>query len=181
LVRLAKARPGQLAWGSPGVGSSGHLMIEMFQELSGTRFNHVLYKSGAGVSTDLLGGVLDVGADNIPTALPHIQAGKLIALGVTGQSLEPALPKTDTVAKHLPGFNLVSWFVLVAPAATPAAVVSQLNFACEKVLRTPELVDRMNALGARAMGGSPQAASEMIRREDVKLRALIEKIGITPQ
>jgi tripartite-type tricarboxylate transporter receptor subunit TctC len=181
LIRAARARPGQLSWASPGLGSTGHLMIELFQQLSGTRFNHVPYKSGAQVSTDLLAGVVDLGTDNIPTALPHIQAGKLVALGVTGTVPEAALPHTDPVAKHLPGFNMVSWFVLMAPAATPPAVVAQLNQAAQRILKQTETAEKLKGMGARPIGGSPQAVSDLIRSEDVKLKALIEKAGITPQ
>jgi len=146
LVKAAQSRPGQLSWASPGVGSTGHLMVEMFQALSGTRVNHVPYKSGAQVNNDLMGGAVDIGADNIPTALPLVQSGKLVALGVTGTLAEPALPQVDPVAKTLPGFALVSWFVLMAPAATPPATVAELNRAADKVIRLPEFADKMKAL-----------------------------------
>ncbi|HYF16946.1 MAG TPA: tripartite tricarboxylate transporter substrate binding protein [Ramlibacter sp.] len=181
LVKAARERPGQVTWASPGMGSTGHLAAEMFQHLSGARLSHVPYKSGAQVNTDILAGVVDVGVDNIPTAQPHIQAGKLVALGTTGLQPEAALPGVEPVTRTLSGFNLVSWFVLVAPAATPAATVAELNRVADKVMKQPEFAERMKALGARAGGGTPQAAADLIRSEEGKLRTLIERAGLKPE
>ncbi|MBO9330474.1 tripartite tricarboxylate transporter substrate binding protein [Achromobacter xylosoxidans] len=181
LLRTARAEPGRLNWGSPGVGSSGHLALEMVKRMGKVDIRHVPYKGASQANNDLLGGQIDLSADNLPTALPLIKAGKLVALGVTSARPVPAAPEVAAIAQALPGFDLTSWFVIMAPAGTPQPVVDKLNAAAQRVLDAPATRQRLAALAAQPMGGPPQALARHLEAEREKYRVLIEGTGIRPE
>ena len=181
LLRTARAEPGRLNWGSPGVGSSGHLALEMIKRMGKVDIRHVPYKGASQANNDLLGGQIDLSADNLPTALPLIKAGKLVALGVTSAQPVAAAPGVAAIAQSVPGFELTSWFVLMAPAGTPQPVVDKLNTAAQRVLQSPATRERLEALAAQPVGGTPQALGQHLQTEREKYRVLIEGTDIRPE
>ncbi|ADP19615.1 extra-cytoplasmic solute receptor family protein 178 [Achromobacter xylosoxidans A8] len=181
LLRTARAEPGRLNWGSPGVGSSGHLALEMIKRMGKVDIRHVPYKGASQANNDLLGGQIDLSADNLPTALPLIKAGKLVALGVTSAQPVPAAPGVAAIAQSVPGFELTSWFVVMAPAGTPQAVIDKLNAAAQRVLDAPATRERLATLAAQPIGGTPQALAQHLQTEREKYRVLIEGTDIRPE
>jgi tripartite-type tricarboxylate transporter receptor subunit TctC len=181
LLRTARAEPGRLNWGSPGVGSSGHLALEMIKRMGKVDIRHVPYKGASQANNDLLGGQIDLSADNLPTALPLIKAGKLVALGVTSAQPVAAAPGVAAIAQSVPGFELTSWFVVMAPAGTPQPVIDKLNAAAQRVLDAPATRERLAALAAQPMGGTPQALAQHLQTEREKYRVLIEGTDIRPE
>ncbi len=181
VVRAAKESPDKLNWGSPGVGSSGHLILEMFKQRAQVEIAHVPYKGASQATNDLLGGQIQLSGDNLPTALSFIRTGKLVALGVTSKEAVPSAPGVAPVAATLPGFELTSWFVLMAPAGTPAAVVERLNTAVERWLAKPETRKRLTELSAQPVGGSPESLARHLASEQRKYKELTTAAKIDPQ
>ncbi|CAB3671920.1 hypothetical protein LMG26690_01116 [Achromobacter animicus] len=139
-IAYAKQHPGKLTCASSGSGSSIHLSCELFKMKTGTDILHVPYRGSGPAVADLLGGQVDSMFDNLPSSLPHVQAGKLRAIGVTSPQRLPATPDVPTLAESgLPDFDVESWFGLVAPAGTPRPVIDRLNQALNKALATPAL------------------------------------------
>jgi hypothetical protein len=124
MLAAARARPGQLNWGSPGVGSTGHIALEMLKQQAKVDIVHVPYKGASQATADLLGGQIQLSGDNVPTALPYVKGGKLVALGVMGERELPALPGVAPVNAAVPGYSLDSWFVVVAPSDTENATLT---------------------------------------------------------
>ncbi|WP_036593199.1 Bug family tripartite tricarboxylate transporter substrate binding protein [Ottowia thiooxydans] len=181
VVRAAKANPGKLNWGSPGVGSSGHLMLEMLKQRAQVDITHVPYKGASQANNDLLGGQIQLSGDNLPTALPFINSGKLVAFAVTSKDAVPTAPGVAPVSATLPGFELTSWFVLMAPAGTPSPVVNRLNAAVENWLAKPETRKRLSELSALPVGGSPDSLGRHLESEQRKYRDLTTAAKIEPQ
>jgi tripartite-type tricarboxylate transporter receptor subunit TctC len=163
------------------VGSSGHLALEMIKRMGKVDIRHVPYKGASQANNDLLGGQIDLSADNLPTALPLIKAGKLVALGVTSAQPVAAAPGVAAIAQSVPGFELTSWFVVMAPAGTPQPVIDKLNAAAQRVLDAPATRERLAALAAQPMGGTPQALAQHLQTEREKYRVLIEGTDIRPE
>jgi tripartite-type tricarboxylate transporter receptor subunit TctC len=165
LVALAKSKPGQINYASVGLGSFAHLAMEMLDQMAGIRTNHVPYKGFAPAVTAILGGEVEVLASDVPTALPHIQAGKLKALAATGTKRFPALPDLPTVAESgLPDYEAIGWLGIMAPAGTPRDIVTSLNLAINRVLSKPEIVDRYAKDGGEIVTGSPEEFGAFIAR-----------------
>ncbi|MGG5888924.1 tripartite tricarboxylate transporter substrate binding protein [Falsiroseomonas sp. HC035] len=149
LVALAKRQPGRLAFGSSGNGSTNHLAGELFKTMAGIDITHVPYRGAAPAMTDLVGGTIQMMFDNMPAALPQVRGGSVRGLAVAGTSRAAALPDLPTVADSgLPGFEAEAWFGLVAPAATPAAVLQRLQQACSQALADATLRTRFAEGGA---------------------------------
>lgn len=171
LVALSKSRPKGLSYGSAGNGSPQHLAVEMFKAATGARLTHVPYKGSGPAVADLLGGQIDVMFSDIPPALGHVKAGKLLALGVTSAHRQPAVPEVPTIAESgAPGtahFEAVAWQSLVAPAGTPAELVQKYADAVARIVAEPEVRQRLVAEGLEpaAPGGSPAQLAATIRRE----------------
>ena len=149
LVKLAKARPGELNFSSPGNGTPNHLSGEMLKTMAGIRMQHIPFKGSAQAIADVIGGQIPLNFENIAVVLPHIKAGKVRALGVTSAQRNRFLPDVPTIAESgYPGFEAVGWFGLMAPAATPRGVLERLNAETVKVLTAPEASARILGLGA---------------------------------
>lgn len=149
LVALAKARPGSLNYGSAGNGGISHLVPEMFKQATGTFIVHIPYRGSAPAFTDLMAGQVQVMAESIPQAASYVKAGKLRALAVTSRERNPALPDTPTMIEAgLKGFEVVGFYGVLAPAATPRAAVERLSAAFKAVLDSPEIRQRMITQGA---------------------------------
>jgi tripartite-type tricarboxylate transporter receptor subunit TctC len=176
-IALAKARPVALSYGSPGNGSTGHLSSELFKTQAGVFITHIPYRGSGPMLQDLLAGQIQVSIDNLPSALPHIQSGKLRALGVTSAQPVAALPDVPPIASVLPGYVAESWFVLVAPAGTPAPVIDRMSAEVDRILKKPEVVERFAKLGATPVGGTPKQLGDFIAAETVKWQAVVKSSG----
>lgn len=181
-VALARSRPEKINFGSPGVGTTGHLGLALFMRAAGIRLTHVPYRGAAPAVNDLIAGQIDGVVDNPPTVLPHISAGKLRPLAVAARQRLSLLPDLPTAAQAgISGFEASSWFGIMAPAGTPAEVVGRLNREIVAALRQPVVADRIVNSGARAIGNRPDDFAEQIRAERAMWGEVIKALDITPQ
>jgi len=177
LISHARANPNKLNSASPGAGTTGHLSLELFKKMTGVQIQHVPYKGSGPALNDLIGGQVQMTIDNLPSALPHIQSGKLVALGVTTDHKVAVLPDVPTVASVVPGYEASSWFVVVAPAGTPEPIVTRLSGEIDKLLRKPAVLERMKTLGADPVGGTPQQLAKHLAAETDKWREVARLSG----
>ncbi|WP_207538692.1 Bug family tripartite tricarboxylate transporter substrate binding protein [Sabulicella rubraurantiaca] len=176
LIALAKQR--RLSYGETSIGGSTHLAAELFRVMADIQATHVPYRGSAPMMTDLLPGRIDFGTDNLPSILPHIRSGALVAIGVTSTSRWPAAPEIPAIAETLPGYEVVAWFGLVAPRGTPPEVIARINAALRSGLEKPEMVSRLAELGARPIPGTPEAYQARNAAEFARLGDLIRRVGI---
>ena len=180
LIALARARPGTLNFASGSNGSTGHLAGELFKSMAKVDMQHIPYKGATPAMSDLLAGQVSLMFDNLASAAPFIKAGKLKALAVTTARRSPLFPELPTLAESgLPGFDLSTWFGVFVPAHTPAATVAKLNAELVRILKTPELRERLSALGAEPVGNSPEQFLAYIRSEIPKYAKVIRESGAT--
>lgn len=179
LVALLKASPGKMAYGSNGNGTAQHLIGTQFQNQTGTDVIHIPYKGSGPLSTDLLGGQIMMSFDTITPVLPHIKAGKLRALAVTTAKRSAALPDVPTLEEAgLKGFNIGTWFGVLAPAATPQDIVSRLNAEMVKVIQSPEFRNRMAEIGAEPIGDTSAQMAQQIANETEKFGKLVKEAKV---
>lgn len=179
LIALARARPGALNFGSAGSGGSNHLAGELFNTMAGVKMVHVPYKGNAPALNDLVGGHVDVVFNGLISAIPLIKAGKLRPLAVTSLSRAAVLPEVPTLDEAgLKGFRAVAWNALSAPARTPKAVIAKISADVRKVLRTPEVLERLKAEGSDPVGNSPEQFAAFMRDETATWKRVIELAGI---
>jgi len=181
LIALAKARPGDLAFGSPGPGSPNRLAIELFMIMAKVKMLHVPYKGGSGqVVVDLVSGQVQLASMGLPPAMPYLKAGRLRPLGVTGAKRSPLLPDVPTVSEAgLPGFEVTSWYGLFAPAAVPSSIVTRVNADVAAVLEAPDLKQRLEQLGADPAPQSPADFARYVREEIAKWAKVVKASGAT--
>jgi tripartite-type tricarboxylate transporter receptor subunit TctC len=178
LIALAKARPGMITYASSGSGTSIHMSGEMFKFLTKVDMQHIPYKGSAPAVTDLLGGQVMVMFDNIPSALPHIKAGKLRAVATTGAQRDPSLPDLPTVAEAgVPGYESGVWFGLLAPAGTPKEIIARLSAESVKATRSPEFIKRMTDLGYNVIGSTPEEMANMLKVEIARWTPIVKASG----
>jgi tripartite-type tricarboxylate transporter receptor subunit TctC len=178
LIALAKAKPGSLSFGSSGSGSSIHLSGELFKSMAGVDMLHVPYKGSGPAVSDLIGGQINMMFDNMPSSLPHVKAGRLRAIAVTSGKRSPAMPDLPTVAEAgVPGYESVAWFGVLAPAGTPPALVKKLNAEIVKVLKSPDVAQRLASQGAEPVFNTPEEFSALIKTEMVKWAKVIKASG----
>jgi tripartite-type tricarboxylate transporter receptor subunit TctC len=178
LVALAKAKPGALNFASVGTGTSPHLGGELFQSLTGTKIVHVPYKGTAPAMTDLISGQVQMMFTSMPTVLAHVKAGRLRLIGTGGRKRSAVISETPTIAETVPGFELVTWYGVFAPAATPAAIITRLNTEIGKVLVDPESRDRMAAQGLEPTAMTPDELRRYTQEESKRWTRLIKAAGI---
>jgi tripartite-type tricarboxylate transporter receptor subunit TctC len=182
LIDHAKKHPGKLTFGSSGAGAASHLSAELFKALAGVDMLHVPYKGTGQAVTDLLAGQIDLMFAPAQTVMPHVQAGKLKALAVTSAGRSATLPDLPTAAESgLPGYEAIGWFGLLAPAATPRAVVAKISADANRVLADPEVKQKTIALGAEASGDTPEQFARFIREDQAKWGKLIREKGIVSE
>jgi len=181
-VALARKQPGKLNFGSPGIGTTGHLGLAMFMHAAQVRITHVPYKGAAPAVTDLIAGQIDGVVDNPPTVISHIQAGKLRPLAYAAKQRLALLPDVPTAAEAgVANFEATSWFGVAAPAGTPPAIVAQLHKAIAAAVRTAAMAERFAKTGARLVGDTPEHFAAQIRAERVQWGEIIKAAGIKPQ
>lgn len=178
LIAYARARPGQLNFGSPGNGSTVQLAGELFKTMTGTDMVHTPYRGAAAAMTDLIAGRIQLMFDNLPSAATHVRDGRLRALAVTGATRSAALPDLPTIAETgLTGYDATTWFALFGPAGLPPAIVARLNAAVEAALQMPGTVARFIDLGAEPSFGTPNALTSLILRDTEKWANVIRLSG----
>lgn len=177
LVDLAKAKPGTVAFASSGNGSAQHLAGELFKQKAGVDLQHIPYKGGGPALNDVIGGQVPVFFANVASGLAHVKGGKLRALALTGGKRIAALPDTPTMAEAgVPGYEVYEWNAIFAPAGTPAPVVAKLADALAKAMASPEVRERVAALGGEIAGYGPKDAEKFIR-EQTELWGRVVKAG----
>ena len=180
LVTLAKKASPELSYGSNGNGTAQHLIGTQFQAATGTQLLHVPYKGSGPLTTDLLGGQVTMSFDTLTTVLPHIKAGKLKALAVTTARRSSVLPDVPTLEEAgLKGFDIGTWFGVLAPAATPRPVITRLNAEIVKIVNSPDFQQRMIAAGAEPMPSAPEAFARRIHDETSKFAVLVKEGKVT--
>ena len=179
LVALAKSEPGKLTMSSAGTGSSNHLVGELFQEISGSKFTHVPYKGSGQALTDLMGGQVQLHFDQITSAASHIQAGKLKPLLVTAPVRVKMLPDIPTAAEAgYPSFEATNVTGLIAPAGTPRDVIEKLNAATQKAIAQPAIREKFAGIGAEATGGTPEQFAAYIRDDLSKWTRIVKDANV---
>jgi tripartite-type tricarboxylate transporter receptor subunit TctC len=182
LIALAKARPGELLYGSSGVGAASHLTIELFMLMTGTRMLHVPYKGPAPALIDLMAGRLTLAASSTIATLPHVRSGRLRAIGVTTAERLAAEPDIPTIAEGgVPGFESVAWFGPAAPAGTPADVIARLHKEIVAIITAPEVKDRFAKDGGFVVASTPEEFARFMRAEAVKWAKVVKAAGIKPE
>jgi tripartite-type tricarboxylate transporter receptor subunit TctC len=181
LVAYAKARPNKLNYAAPGGGSQTQLAVEWLKILTGIKMTFVPYKGSAPAVTDLIAGHVDLMFDNLANSLPHIRAGRLRVLAIANERRLAEFPDIPTMAESYAGFVATSWFALLAPPKTPAAVVDKLWQATARVLQMPDVVARLHGLGATPGGGTPAATAVFLQQETERWRKVIAEAGIKPE
>jgi tripartite-type tricarboxylate transporter receptor subunit TctC len=179
LVALAKSKPGALTFASPGAGSQAHLAGELIKLAAGIDIVHVPYRGIGPALNDLLGGHVSMMFSQMSSALPHIQSGALRGLGTASSRRSPVLPELPTIAEQgFPGFEATSWYALMVPAGTPADVIGKLHGETVRILRLPDVKEKLAGLGADPVGNSPQELATTIREESARWAEVIRKQGI---
>ena len=179
LIRLAKARPGQINYASPGHGSPNHLGIEMLKAMAGIDMVHIPYKGTAPALIDLMAGQVSLMFNSMPSVLPHVTSGKLKGIAVGSAKRSPAAPEIPTVAEAgVAGFEYVTWYGLFAPAATPKDIITRLNTEVVRMLADPELAQRFSSQGAEPSSTTPEQLAAFQREEHERWKRVIQSARI---
>lgn len=182
LLALARARRGELTFASSGVGTTGHLSAAMFAVMAGVELTHVPYKGSAQMIPELIGGQVGLAFDQITTTKAHIASGKLRALAVSTARRSALVPDLSTVAESgVPGYESTSWNGFVVPAGTPTAIIERLQREIEKSLKSPDMTEKLAAMGGEPVGGTPGQFAAHIRNESARWGKLIDRLGLKPQ
>ena len=179
VIAAARKAPGKLTYASAGNGTSIHLAGEVFTSLAQVDMLHVPYKGSGPAVSDLLGGQVNYMFDSITSARPHIESGKLRALGVTTAKRSKSLPNVPTLAEAgLPGYEVSPWFAVFMPAATPKDIVAKVNAALLEAMKDPDVVKRFETIGAEPVGSTPEEMAQHLARESERWTKLIQERGI---
>jgi tripartite-type tricarboxylate transporter receptor subunit TctC len=178
LIAYAKSQPGKLNYASSGAGAAAHLAGELFKTMTGVQMVHVPYKGAQPALTDVIAGQCQLMFATSASVIPYIKAGRLRALAVTTAKRSPSVPDLPTLAESgVPGFEAITWHGVVVPAQTPPATVARLNKAIDTALADPQLLERLNSLGAEVSPGSPQDFAAYIAREIPKWTKVVRESG----
>lgn len=178
LLALAKQKPGELSHASTGIGASPQLLIELLKQTAKVDILDVMYNGGGPALIAMMGGQVTMIFDTIGTSLPHIKSGRIRPLAISSPKRSPALPDVPAVAETLPGFNLVPWFAIWAPAGTPPEIVRRLNQEIDAILKSPDIIERFSSIGAEVMGGSVENFANFHKAEHAKWGQFIKATGI---
>jgi tripartite-type tricarboxylate transporter receptor subunit TctC len=179
LIDMVKKKPGQFNYGSPGSGTPPHMAAELFKRMARIDAIHVPYKGGAAALLDLVGGRLTYTFDSLALQGPHVKAGRIRALAVTGTKRVPSVPDVPTIAESgLPQYEYLSWMGLAAPAGTPREIIARLNSVLAKILKTPEARDWFAEQGGEPVGDTPEEFAAFIKVEHARWGPIIREAGI---
>ena len=182
LIAYLRANPGKVNFGSPGYGSTGHMSVELFMAMTGTKMTHIPYKGDAGVLADVMGGQIALSLSNMPAYTPQIKAGRVRALAVSTSKRSPAAPEIPTMAEAgVPGYVTVAWFGLLAPAKTPRDIVNKLSAETARILKTPDVYSRLADLGAEPVGSTAAEFDAHIKAEIIKWAKVIKDANVELQ
>jgi len=177
-IAYARANSGKLSYASTGSGTSPHLSMELVKSMAGIDLVHVPYKGGAPAMTDLIGGQVAAQFIGLPVAMPQIASGRLRALGVTSGKRAAAAPNVPPIGETLPGYELDPWFGVLGPAGIPAAIVDRLHAEITRILRSPDIKDHLNSMGAEPVGNSPAQFAAHLKNEIGKYAKIVKSAGI---
>jgi tripartite-type tricarboxylate transporter receptor subunit TctC len=179
LIALSKANPGKLSFASPGVGSSPHIAGEMLKAATGLDMIHVAYKGVGPALNDVMGGQVTMFFSQMSSALPLVKQGKLKAIGIASLRRHPAATEIPTIAEqNLPGFEATAWYALFAPAGTPSEIVHKIAADTTKALQLPDVKEKLSALGADPVGGTPEEFALRLRNENARWGEAIRRSGV---
>ena len=181
LIALAKAKPGELTFASPGAGSAPHLAAEMFQRAAGVSMIHVPYKGIPPAVTDVIGGRVTMLFTTTISAAPHIKAGKLRAVAITSAKRQAGMPDVPTIGETLPGYRAEAFQGMVVPAGVPQAIVTKLSAEVARIVRLPDLTERFQLDGAEPVGSTPKEFAAFLRAEMQKWSKVVKDAGIKPE
>ncbi|MBI2292297.1 MAG: tripartite tricarboxylate transporter substrate binding protein [Betaproteobacteria bacterium] len=177
LIAFAKTRPGQINYASAGAGSSSHLAMELFKSMAGVAMTHIPYKGTGPLLTDLIAGQVSVTIASAVPLIPQVKAGKLRGLAVTGARRSGAMPELPTIGETVPGYEVTNWFGIIVPRGTPRTIIARINADLNKALAAAGLKGLLNAQGADAAGGTPEAFATIIRQDFVKWAKVVKDSG----
>jgi tripartite-type tricarboxylate transporter receptor subunit TctC len=177
LIAEARSRPGRINYGSGGSGSSSHLAMELFKTMSGTDLNHIPYKGTGPLITDLIAGQLSITIASAVPLSPQVKAGKLRGLAVTSPKRSPSFPDLPAIAETVPGYEVVNWFGIMAPAGTPPAIVARINKDFNDALSAQKLREQLAAQGADATGGTSAEFAKIVRADFAKWAKVVKASG----
>jgi tripartite-type tricarboxylate transporter receptor subunit TctC len=177
LIAYAKTKPGQINYGSAGSGSSSHLAVELFKSMAGIDMAHIPYKGTGPLITDMLGGQISLTIASAVPLSPQVKAGRLRGLAVTSPRRSPAFPDLPAIAETVPGYEVVNWFGIFAPAGTSKAIVDRINAELSTALQSPALVKFLGARGADAAGGTPEEFAKVVRADFAKWAKVVKDSG----
>jgi tripartite-type tricarboxylate transporter receptor subunit TctC len=181
-IQLARARPGQMTYGSAGAGGASHMATELFSSMARIKLVAVQYKGIGPAMTAMMSGEVDSGMLGISTMLPHVKSGEMRALGVTGAKRSTLVPEVPTIAESgLPGYEFEAWYALFAPARTPRSVISRVNADVNRALTQPDVRQRLAGIGMEPMGGSEEAFAKYFQAEVAKWAKVIREAKITSE
>jgi tripartite-type tricarboxylate transporter receptor subunit TctC len=177
LVKLAKSKPGSINFASAGSGGGAHLAAEAFKVATGTNMVHVPYKGTGPAVADTVGGQVHIMFASYPSVIQHIKAGKLVALGVTSAKRNAGLPEVPAIAEFVSGYEMISWFGLVAPTGTPAAVIQRLSEETAKIVKSADFLERLKSEGGEVLALNAPEFTEYIKKETVRWSKVVKDAG----
>jgi tripartite-type tricarboxylate transporter receptor subunit TctC len=179
LIAISKKNPGQINYGSSGIGTTVHLSAELFQFMTGAKWVHIPYKGGGPGLVALLAGEISLYFGNVPTVIQQVRAGKLRPIAVTGLKRAPAVPNIPTVAESgVPGYEVTTFYGVSAPAKTPRPIIDRLHTEIVRALNSPDLRERLQGLGADPVGNTPEQYTAFMQNEIAKWDKVIKAAGI---
>jgi len=182
IVAAAKAAPGKLSYASGGIGGSHHLSGALFESVAGIDMIHAPYKSGAAGATDLMGGQVDMMFEQMYTAMPAIQGGRMRALAITSKTRSPLLPNLPTMGEQgFPAVEVMNWQGLIGPKGMPPELIKQLNTVCSQALQTAEVKEKILSQGNEIGGGSPEQFAALIKAESPRWAKVVRDAKIEPE
>jgi tripartite-type tricarboxylate transporter receptor subunit TctC len=181
VIEMAKAKPGEIRYGSAGIGSATHLSSALFAAMANVNLTHVPYRGAGPAILDLLAGRLQVQFENAPSVLGHVGSGTLRGIAVGSQNRSAMFPELPTIADTVPGYEATSWFGLLAPAKTPRAIIDRVNSAVNKALADPAVQKQMDSLGVELIGGSPEKFKAYIGARLAEIQSISKAANLVPQ
>lgn len=176
----ARAQDGRMSYGSAGVGSAGHMAMELLKSLTGIQITHVPYRGSSPSTADLIAGVIPVNFDTVPVLLPHVRAGRVRGIAVSSLQRVPEAPELAAIAETVPGFETVSWGGVLAPAGTPQPIIARLNAALQAAMARPDVGGALARQGIQPQGGTPEAFGLYVAAEIAKWTGVVRQMGLTP-